>query len=1045
MLLETHAEDSSAYSRYFSGYELYWKPATRRSRYGRAIGGCVFGVSKQLQKLGLSFSFESREELDFILLKDHSNTFSLFPTYIRGEAWNGEFSIIKSFFSENEVENPIVMGDLNIRIGERQQPIDEVVKEVFTAGLEIRSSKDTTSNNKGDTFLEFCNDFGLVVLNGVTKGDERGELTYLSTVGQSVNDFCCVSNDMLHNVKEFRVDGKEWSDHLPIILQLKINLSEKENGTKLLPKMKWNERKKNEYQQQINQNTSLLKQEKNDLTMEDIQSIVKKSYSSQDFTRKVPNKNKWFDKECIKARSKSFNFLNKFRITNDAEFKQKYLESNHAYKNLCKQKKAEYYDLLDLKIANVEDSKQWWSLAKEIRLQERSTGIGIDASDFRSYYQLLLNHPQQAADIQYARPFTQDTHLDAEITLEELKVTLSKVKLNKAAGEDRIPYEFFINATDEFLSEIVKVFNSIYNSGNVQECFEKSIIFPIFKKGDPAECANYRGISFMNCIAKLFIGIINTRLTNWTEENKILNEYQAGFRKGYSTMDNIYNITSIANLKFAESKKLYAFFIDFKAAFDKIPRKLLFYKLHTLGISTKLITIIESMYKCTKAAVWTGNDLSDYFETESGVKQGCLLSPLLFALYLNDMNDWLSGGVNINGLNVKILMYADDIVMLADKPCTLQRMIHQLESYCDKWNMELNLSKSEILIFRKGGRIAYNETWTYKGERVRIASEYCYLGVILTPRLSFGKHIEKRNSAAKNSINSVWKQFLSKKNVPLKSKWKLFQAVCRAMQCYGAQVFGYSGFDEIDKLQRFFLKRIYKLPTNTPNYAIDLEFGIENGYIYTFNLHQNYIMKTLFEHNDSRLTHMLSRIILQKNIFWAKEWNSLGSIFNVTWNLENLSLDVWNRQNQELLEILRSKNREAAIEKATGSDSRIYKYLDYSKGKDYINANEKPSKVSWILKARCDLIYLNSSIYGNTNRTMECSLCNLRENETISHFIGRCPILREFRLACFEKLMMSENEIKDTLNGVNDVNFEKLLSYLIAAIKYRKLIINEYN
>lgn len=93
------------------------------------------------------------------------------------------------------------MGDLNIRIGQYQQQIDEVVKEIFSAGLEIRSSKDHVSNSKGVAFMEFCNDMGLVVLNGVTKGDEKGELTYISTVGQSVNDFCCISNDMLHNVK----------------------------------------------------------------------------------------------------------------------------------------------------------------------------------------------------------------------------------------------------------------------------------------------------------------------------------------------------------------------------------------------------------------------------------------------------------------------------------------------------------------------------------------------------------------------------------------------------------------------------------------------------------------------------------------------------------------------------------------------------------------------------------------------------------------------------------------------------------------------------
>ena len=124
----------------------------------------------------------------------------------------------------------------------------------------------------------------------------------------------------------------------------------------------------------------------------------------------------------------------------------------------------------------------------------------------------------------------------------------------------------------------------------------------------------------MNCIAKLFVGIINERLTNWIESNGILNEFQAGFRKNYSTVDNIYNLTSIVNLKFAEKKKVYAFFVDFKAAFDNVPRNSLIYKLHNLGVSTKIVNIIESMHENTLSAVWTSSEFSSYFRTLCGLE-----------------------------------------------------------------------------------------------------------------------------------------------------------------------------------------------------------------------------------------------------------------------------------------------------------------------------------------------------------------------------------------------------------------------------------------
>ena len=306
-----------------------------------------------------------------------------------------------------------------------------------------------------------------------------------------------------------------------------------------------------------------------------------------------------------------------------------------------------------------------------------------------------------------------------------------------------------------------------------------------------------------------------------------------------------------------------------------------FYKLHALGVSTKLVLFLQNIYRHSRAKVSVGAQTSEFFETTSGVKQGCLLSPLLFILYINDLHDAIGGGLIVAAMNVRLLMYADDIVLVADDRTVLQRMINNLEKYCDYWGMEVNLKKSEVMVFRNGGRMSAEENWQYKGEEIKIVNEFNYLGVTLTPKVGFAKHVERRNISAKNSINAAWGNFLSLDYIKPSAKWKLFQAVSRAIQTYGTQIWGFEHFDEVDSLQRYFIKRILKLPDHTPFYAIRLETNLEENHFYTLGLCMNYVYRALYELPENRLPHKLSKGVLRKNLFWAKGLNSLGEQFDL--------------------------------------------------------------------------------------------------------------------------------------------------------------------
>ena len=225
----------------------------------------------------------------------------------------------------------------------------------------------------------------------------------------------------------------------------------------------------------------------------------------------------------------------------------------------------------------------------------------------------------------------------------------------------------------------------------------------------------------------------------------------------------MFNLTSIINLNFQEKKKTFAFFVDFSAAFDMIPRSSLFYKLSCTGLSRKTIQILQKLYHDTTSQIWDGCSLSEFFKVNQGVKQGCLLSPVLFALYLNDLHEHLLGGICIAGTVVKVLLYADDIVLLADTPSVLQEMINSLYAYCSKWVLKINLNKSKIVVFRQGTRISQNLAWSYGNNEIEIVNDYKYLGIILTYNLSFNKHLETKVASSKTAINFTWLSYIHNK------------------------------------------------------------------------------------------------------------------------------------------------------------------------------------------------------------------------------------------------------------------------------------------
>ena len=164
------------------------------------------------------------------------------------------------------------------------------------------------------------------------------------------------------------------------------------------------------------------------------------------------------------------------------------------------------------------------------------------------------------------------------------------------------------------------LFNNIFESGIFPEEWSDGYIIPLHKKGSMSDVENYRGITLLSCLGKLFTRLINNRLTDWSEKYFVLVEAQVGFRANMSTVDEVFVLHCLLTHVLNKGKKLYCAFVDFTKAFDYVVRDNLLYKMIKLGIRGRILNIIKSMYAIVKTRVKYDNKLGNEFFCSLGVR-----------------------------------------------------------------------------------------------------------------------------------------------------------------------------------------------------------------------------------------------------------------------------------------------------------------------------------------------------------------------------------------------------------------------------------------
>ena len=477
---------------------------------------------------------------------------------------------------------------------------------------------------------------------------------------------------------------------------------------------------------------------------------------------------------------------------------------------------------------NENSPKAFWKMLKKISPKQRHDSAHISPHAFSEYFKKLLN---TSKPVDIPPDDEENGPLDYSINMEEIKKASNILKPGKALGIDNISNEMIMCLVENYPNIILKLFNSILESNEIIPEWIIGAIVPIHKKGSKGDPSNYRGITLLSCFGKLFLAILNNRLMQFTVDKSILSPSQLGFLPGNRTSDAHIIINNLVR-KYCHKKnsKIFSCFIDFAKAFDTVPRGILFKKLLSYGIKGRFFNIIKNIYTKDKACVKIENKCTEVFEINQGVRQGCVMSPLLFNIFLSDLAkklDTMDDKVKVNDSEISSLFWADDIVMLSESENGLKGMLKALEEYTSENMLEVNTDKTKIMIFNKTGRLM-RRNYTLNGVQLENVRSYKYLGFLLTPSGEI-------NSGLKDLRDRALKAFMKlksdlgtsfKQDVP--TTLTLVDAMIKPILLYNSDFWGCMKLPKgnpIENLDMMICKSLLGVQKCTTNIGVLLELG----------------------------------------------------------------------------------------------------------------------------------------------------------------------------------------------------------------------------